>query len=377
MNIFSTPLYTSIKEIDEIIELNSRLTKSQVKTFYWALPYNAVDRTSLEQARSFDPKINSFADAEKYIEYSLEKGFNFIYLLNSIQGMAHEDDEFKKQQDAVDKLLNNLRKLNTFKLRITDFRLLSYIKKNYPDFEIYLSTSTEYTKIAQFQNLLKIFPDLKEVIPSYEMNRDFHFLKNLKKVMGNINIELIVNEGCMTGCPFRIQHPLFFTRRIGCSDLRLCQKSFSEVAKYSYMCFRITNRAYNEYLCKTNVIFPWDIKYYNDIGYRYFKFVGRDDKRKHSKYRLASMEFYLIGIEDDKLIKDIPINALIHRYKHLIDVSGYSYTVGEVKDYLPSMEYFIKNGKDCHYKCGFECKYCYDKAKKLDEVFADRKLNLE
>jgi len=374
MNIFSTPLYLDLKQIDEIIKLNDRLTKSQVKTFYWALPYNAVDRTSFEQSRSYTPEINCFEDAQKYIEYSLEKGFDFIYLLNSVLGFAHEEEEFKKQEEALDKLLNKLRKINSLKVRVVDYRLLEYIKKNYPDFEIYLSTSTEYTRISQFQNVLKLFPYIKEVLPSYEMIRDFHFLKNLKKVMGNINIELIVNEGCMTGCPFRTQHPLFFTRKVGQGDLKDCQYSFDKTVKYNHLCYSLTNSNYNNYLCTAKLIFPWQIKYYNEVGYNRFKFVGRDDSNSLSQRRLSSMECYLIGIEDEKLIEDIPINSIIHRYKLILDIGGYKYSIKEIKDYLPSIEYFIENGKDCHYKCGTECTYCFDKAKKMDEVFGNRKI---
>lgn len=46
---FSIPASSNSDFIKNIIKLNNMFFLSKIKTFYFALPYNATDRTSFEQ----------------------------------------------------------------------------------------------------------------------------------------------------------------------------------------------------------------------------------------------------------------------------------------------------------------------------------------
>ena len=47
---------------------------------------------------------------------------------------------------------------------------------------------------------------MKEVVPTWDVNKNFAFIKNFKLRFPDKILELMVNEGCIGGCPFRRDH---------------------------------------------------------------------------------------------------------------------------------------------------------------------------
>ena len=360
---FSVPMPLELKYIDDIIAINNNFSNSKITSFYFALPIQASDRSSFEQIRT-ENEIPNFEFVMPLIKYAKKNKFEFIYLLNSVAGFSNIQEVHEEQKKALDILMDKLRATGSNKVRVTNFQVVSYLKKYHPDFQIYMSTSCEYTQIAQFKNMMKLFPFIKEFIPSYEINKDFHLLKNLRKEFPDTEIELIADEGCIMGCPFRKEHAL--TQRADLHQKKLFPDENEKFEHFfiSKKCYDLTTslQQYIEYLCLSRIIFPWEIDYYGDMGYRHYKLVGRTVPT--NKMLLNYYYNYFNGIKNPHSIDNIPIRFFYFRYRYSRNLPV-ELLVKDIKKHLPDIRYFVKNGKDCHYKCGSECKYCYNKAQQI------------
>ena len=197
----------------------------------------------------------------------------------------------------MDKLLTKLQNVGCNKLRISNTQLLGYLKKHYPYFKLYASTSFEYCQLKQYNIFFEMFPEIVEIVPSFDCNKNFKLIKNLKNSHPNIDIELMVNEGCLSGCPLRTHHN--FTT--------LCDFYTENHTFYS--------------LCNPNLIYPWEINEYSKIGINKFKLVGRNSPTFIKTGNKNSYEVYLKGVDNYSLIENEPYGYLNNYYFNLITLN--------------------------------------------------------
>lgn len=358
---FSVPMPFCNEHTDKLIEINSKLKKSQITSLYFAMPSNCSAITGFESLRTTYKENTNFEYWKDKIVYAKEKGFDFIYLLNNPRSTAEPDKVLNLQLERLDKLINNLRKINCKKLRVGSIQLINYILRKYPDMEIYASTTLEFDKIQQFQTFYSMYPSVKEIVPSFEANKNFKLLKNLKKQFPNVTIELMVNEGCVVGCPNRIQHcisfPFFsesslFSQRSECFEPKLFLKK----------CSNHINSQLALHICQNKQILPWEIEKYANIGITNFKLVGRNHNDFSNGSYFNSYKIYLTAIEDYDKVKNLSFSNLSHH------ISTHDLpSMDKFRKYLPKIEHFIKNGHLCSSICGNECNYCKECAKNLDK----------
>lgn len=361
---FSVPLRLDFDIIDKLAELNDSLTKSKIISLYNCLPANAEGLTGFEQTRTKMPDVNSFEDMAKYISYAINKGFDFVYLLNSPRPFSLDKDNLKKQKENLNTLLKQLLEVNCTKIRITNTQLIDYVYEKFPEFNICCSTSQEYTQLKQYKNLLQCFPGIKNIVPSWDMNKNFPFLLNFKKAFPDVEIELMLNEGCIAGCPFRIHHHLLFSSKSTFENFNEDQSEcFNAVMKN---CTSIYNNNFWETICLSNVIYPWDIPVYAKLGFNNFKLVGRCLKEDNNDYFYKFCQMYLMGLEDNSIYD----NVLFKNFNYYIYRNpAIRFKASEIRPYLPDINHFVKNGAKCASECGVKCRYCYNLAKKLNDKF--------
>lgn len=352
---FSVPMPFKENHIDNFEAINKVIEKSKITSLYFALPASCIDNSGFEQLRVFFDEKSDFEYWEKLITYSMKKGFDFVYLLNSPKSFMSESKLFDIQLEKLDRLLKKLEAIGCNKLRVSNIQLLSYITNNYPNFKIYASTSFEYREMKQFTNFLKMFPDVVEIVPSFDINKNFRLLKNLKATFANTNIELMVNEGCISGCPMRMNHfvsvPAYYTEIYNKRENKYTMNFFSNTCnKYYY-------ENIEEQICLSNIIYPWEIEEYGKIGINKFKLVGRNDKEfKNAEYFNFYLK-YLKGIDDYSSIENENFRDFNH---YLYGMKNMDIKVKDIKAYLPSIKHFINNGHLCGSICNSECKYCYN-----------------
>ena len=366
---FSIPMPFYKKFIDYVIYINNNVEKSKIKSLYFALPSNSLSNTGFEQGRFYWKETTNFEDWKPLIVYALEKNFDFIYLLNSPKIYNFNFDDIKIRLEKLDNLINNLKLTGCNKVRVCNPQLMEYLNKNYPDLELYISTSAELKIMKEYSNLFFMFDNIKQFVPAFDLNKNFTFLKNIKRKYPNIKIELMVNEGCLPGCPIRTAHNIFITEKIlnNVPDFLFTSNFFLQ------KCSKFLDNDIFSYISLCNVIYPWEISEYNKIGISNFKFAGRNTKLFETGKYLNYYFSYLKGIDDIKNIK----NEKIRFYNNYILTNDYiNFSVNEIKKYLPKIKHFKKYGHLCASRCGVECRYCYKCAEKIQNVFEKKQKEL-
>ena len=80
---FSAPMPYFKEHIDKLSEISNFLEKSKIISLYFSLPTNSSDFTGFEQDRYIWDFVTDFEYWKPLIEYSIEKNFQFVYVLNS------------------------------------------------------------------------------------------------------------------------------------------------------------------------------------------------------------------------------------------------------------------------------------------------------
>ena len=359
---FSIPMPYTIDDIDRLMAINKKIEKSQITSLYFSLPSSCELFTGFEQYRN-GVQGKNWDYWKKLIEHSLSYGVDFIYLLNSPNRLPVENPDFEQRLEKLDKLLNELRNIGVNKLRIAEHKLLSYISDKYRDFDIYSSTSFELQTIAQYQNFMFMHPKVKQIVPSHDSIKNFMLLKNIKKLFPNVEIELMVNEGCINGCPNRYGHAgEFMDKFFQIKNTNISNDFFTKT-----FCHRLEKQNTIFTLVKSNIIYPWEIDEYSKIGINKLKFVGRDGYSEDFNRHLNHFYLYLKGIDNVKNIENSSIDELIHHLFGSIKLNNLK--VKDIKNLLPNISHFKKHGNLCATNCGISCNYCYKCAEKIEKLF--------
>ena len=360
---FSLPMPYTIEDINKIIDINNQVNKSQITSLYINLPSTCELSTSFEQNRNFMFNRKDFDYWENLMKHSLNKGIDLIYLLNNPSPIDSSSFDFNNQINKLDKLLYKLKEIGITKIRVASQQLSSFLKKYYADFNIYASTSLDYKTISEYQNFIMFHSEVKQIIPSHDINKNFILLKNLKHDYPDLDMEIMVNEGCMQGCPNRNIHEMIASE----SSERKIDVYFSPSRYCTEFCGNIMKKYPFYSLTLNNNIFPWDIEAYSKIGINKFKLVGRDLYTYNTDKYIQNYLLYLKAVDNAKEVEDVSIVTFIH---HLLGNNILKQLkTKEVRHLLPKIEYFKKYGHLCASKCGVECRYCYKCAEKIEKVF--------
>ena len=346
---FSVPMPYFTKHVDKLININKKVVKSKITSLYFCLPKSCNLFTGFEQPR-FDIKLNNFEYWKKLMIYSINKGFDFIYLLNSprqFESFINLDLRLEK----LNTLLIELKKIGINKLRITNPQLLDYITENYSDFELYASVSLDFKTLKEYINFQSKYNNIKQFVLSGETNKNFKLIKNLKKIYPETDFEIVVNQGCPMGCPYRKFHSQY------------------ENLYYQTKCDKLNCSI----LAEVDCIYPWEIKEYKKIGINKFKLVGREQNQFVRGEYIEYYYLYLNGIENIKNIQNIPIKYFIN---YMINADEFDYTIKEIKKFLPNIKHFKKYGHLCASRCKAECRYCFKCAEKIQRVFEKKQKEL-
>ena len=190
MHQFSVPMPFSKQLIDSLIDINKQVEKSRITSFYFSLPSSCELFSIFEQYRNDFVEHSDFAYWKDLMKYSVDKGVDFIYNLNNPKNLPIEADYFDKELEKLDKLLNELSEIGVDKLRISNHKLIGYVARKYRNFTIYASTSFEYKIIKEYLHFIQIHPEVKEIVPSHDVNKNFRLLENLAKT--NVDVEVMV-----------------------------------------------------------------------------------------------------------------------------------------------------------------------------------------
>ncbi len=335
---FSAPLLFSFKAIDDYVKCNEKFKKSKITTLYNSIPWPQSEKYNewFMSKRGENPGIKTYKDFEKYAKYAMDKGFEVLYLMNSPKAFNDRDIEpFKKD---FYKLLDNLWNSGIRKIKFANTQVAQLINEYNPNFKLAVATILEYSSVNQYRALFELFPNIYHICVPKNLGQDFKFLTSLRKTFSKVEIEMMCTEGCLKWCPARsycVSSMLSNRYKIGCA--------------FMYADWHLRK-------VLSGTINPWDLDYYSAIGINNFKLMPREQRAQATD--IKNIEAYLdlleYGYEDEKNQAAM---------KHLYGTKSPKEFVAS----LPKMEYFVRHGHECIYKCKSECTYCFDCLQKLKQ----------
>ncbi len=350
---FSCPLPFNYKTIDEMAEFNSTIKKSKIAILHNNIPKPLVDRYNgfIHIIRGGENKsIKSLDDFGKYVKHAISNGFQFVYLMNSTKSFSELD--FLAFKDNFLRLLEFLNKVGCRDIKVGCSQIADALEEYAPkEFNWQVSTCYELHNITQYENLFKIYPKFNFMDIAHDETQNFDLLRNLRKMFPDKKIEIMINEGCPKGCPQRIT--------------RACKKNCK---------IYLDKRSIIDSFVKVGSIFPWDIEYYSAIGINNFKYVvsGWPDGKTRANYsdftELKNMLEILENGYENYTFEDLYI--AYYRNTSLLNERNRKLKLTEIIPYFPNIKYFIKNGGMCAVRCKAQCNYCFECAKKLEQVLS-------
>ncbi len=207
---------------------------------------------------------------------------------------------------------------------VANLQLAARIREALPDLSI---TASVLMDIAQPNQVLMIEGICDTLVPASRVMRDLPALQALREAFSG-RIRLIVNEGCLAGCPFRVQH---FYEMGGASDnpRSLCNEL---LARHPWM--RLTGA----------FVLPQHLHLYDGV-YDELKLSGRVTLKDAEHYRRV-------------------LGAYIHRQPLLANEIGGG--AASVLEPITISEEFFTHTLTCNRRCG-ECQRCpeyYDMARR-------------
>jgi len=236
---------------------------------------NFMEKNKKFQTKKFDQMlIKALKEAKIY-------GFKTNLLLNNILlGMAHDNKtlihDIKKIQNYLEKLyktgyLDKVTIGNPYLLELINWNKLKNLEiKTSVNFQIKDAKTIEMLNILSDNWLEK--NRLTTIEIQKDLLRDLKTLKKIKKTLKNkIKLSIIVNEGCITSCPYQLVHQIHaFTTPI--DALPYFDKNFKfAIAKCKYITCSAPWKIFD-----SNWILPKDLKHYKNIIDE-FKLTDRND----------------------------------------------------------------------------------------------------
>lgn len=137
--------------------------------------------------------------------------------------------------------------------------MADYMREKYPNLKISWSTTTDFAPTMEetIDVINKLSADSVVVLP-YEFNNDE---EQLKKFIHPENLEVLVNERCLSHCPQRKKH----------------EKQLSKCVLYGGKELRCLNEEFYKWGRRKHNVRLKHLELYNELGINRFKIVGRTE----------------------------------------------------------------------------------------------------
>jgi len=283
------PYNNDISLISETKKLN--LKRYGVRVCFYFAPSPLLTGTG-RRFQSYESYVNKGKFNEslfnkstlKFLRECKKSGFRTNLLLNDILlGMPYSNQDLKRKMLLIQRYLERLDKLrlidlitvgNPYLLELINWKRLKYVKaKTSVNFQIKSGKTIEL-----LNNLLEFWISrdiLEEIDIQKDLLRDINELKKIKKALKTkVRLSIIINEGCLTGCPYQISHQIHSS-----TFPPDCLTKYDQDFKFGIAkCKHITVVEPWRFL-DSNWILPRHLKNYEGL-IDTFKITGRDDSTK-------------------------------------------------------------------------------------------------
>lgn len=325
---FSVPYNGDFETLEKIAENYGKgISGNEVDAVYFSPPPEIMGTG--RHIRSLDNE-----HIKRIIDFCHEENYKASVALNSTcEGVDWYGKSF------ASKVIDFLREMIDYGLDsmiIANPLYIQMLDKEFEDVEIIASACSA---IDSFE-MASYYDELgADVLTPIDINRDLEVLKSIKEHT-DLDLRLMVNEGCLWNCPFRIVHRNLTSH--------LSKGEGEDSLDFpSTACVIERMKDPSTYL-KSEWIRPEDLHLYKDIT-KTFKIVGRT---KDSEWINQVVGYYLKEEYDGNLL-EILASTILKNLK----IMGPKI---ENKDLDGFMEKVLNCDKNC-----YECNYCQEMAEKV------------
>ena len=327
---FSAPYNNDSSTLEKLFELKS-LNGNRIREIYLSGPqqYSAAGRIVEEINES------KFLDIVERIH---KQGIRVNLVMNpTCEGTDwYKPDMMKTKLDFLNRMHQ---KHGVEAVTIANPVYIKEVRKQFPSLEICASVLSDIDCAQRAMLFAKCGANV--LTPDVCINRDLRVLKKIREVT-DLEIKLMVNEGCLYKCPFRKFHFNYISHKskeLGSIDADV----------FFFNCFQVTESDHSQIL-KSGWIRPEDIAKYDGIT-NFFKIVGRERPKSH--VIRATTAYMKQSWEGDLL--DILCSSINH----------YALETGAHLDNKSLDQYaFFERTTSCQRDCT-ACTYCDEIADKL------------
>jgi collagenase-like PrtC family protease len=201
--------------------------------------------------------------AARHIALAHSLGFRFNYLVN---GSCMGGAEFTPDgRQSLEEYLAWIRDVGADAITVAIPLVLELARKIAPDLELVVSTIAHVDSLRSARMFEELGADRINV--SLMVNRDFRLLTAMRKHV-RCDLELLANEMCLYGCPYRDYHY---------SLMAHASQAGRSLATVEYPHLKCTSRrmAHPGDLLKARFIRPEDVARYEEVGIDLIKIAGR------------------------------------------------------------------------------------------------------
>lgn len=268
--------------------------KGNISEVYARLPKDNIGGGRAAFSLPFVSKKNAVTD----IAYFKRQGLKFNYILNAVCAGNREftDAGYK----SIRALLDWLSEAGVYAITVSMPYLAQIIAKHYPEMKIFVSAMAEVDTVDKVLFWESLGVD-KITLPAYKLNRNFELLHQMQKNAG-INLQLIVNNGCILNCPFAQNHA---SASAHASNKK--HKSCGIFPDINFLMCRHKRCHDKSLFMKSDFIRPEDLSFYHHkTGVLDFKLV---DRRCSTKVLKTIVNAYFSGSYEGNLADLLPVLA--------------------------------------------------------------------
>jgi len=332
-SLFSVPYNDDFSLLERIVEIRN-LNGNKIEEVYFSGP-----REYFGSAREM-PEI-SIDKIIKIIKFCYDNGIKTNLLLNSsCEGI---DWYSPLNISKVLKLIEILHIENGLDgITVANPLFIQKIRKEFPKLEITASVLAQIDSVQRAMFFKRFGCDV--ITPDRDINRNLELLKEIKEI--GCELKLMVNEGCLFKCPYRIFHYNFTSHDSKELNRDINRDIFTDNCS---LIFKIDPSQ----ILKSCWIRPEDVPKYKKITNR-FKIAGRQikDTQKILKIIKGYMNFSYEGNLLD--LFEAGISGFKNRFNVFIDNKN----IGDN---------FFQKVTSCDKNC-FGCKFCGELAKKVIKI---------
>ncbi|KJE48919.1 MULTISPECIES: peptidase U32 family protein [Acidiplasma] len=288
---------------------------------------------------------------KNHIELMHDHKIKFLYVMNSatLNTGEYSGEYNKKLNIEIDRLVN----MNVDGFIVALPFLIKKIKRDYPDMNVSVSSFARVSSMREIEEYAGL--GVNTIILHEDTTRDFKFLEAAHEfaMKNNIDLELITDNSCLFGCPYRRTHDI-----VSSESTVTGQNSFWFEYPIMFCSTDVLNDPRN--IIKMRWIRPEDTYEYEKIGIDRFKIASRT---KRTDWILRSIKAYSERNYDGNLLNllSFPQGNAMPRVMEKINGPDNYRILRDVridnkkfpKSWINFFKYNDCNSMDCNV-----CKYC-------------------